>query len=184
VPYSVRFTYPGATYQALEAHCSCPTLSYKRLRYAPLLRGRRKKRLRQGRLEYNTTQFSRGRRVLRSGDPNHVNLRVHRVHLELTTKKLKSFTTKEPQRAAPERLRWKCRKTTLIFDAPGRGAWCFSGSKASTTPSHRPHDDVVASQPEARGGCCSATTSPSPCSHASSLPQTSLCSDSCSTRTE
>jgi hypothetical protein len=47
----------------------------------------------------------------------------------------------------------------------GRGAWCFSGSKASTTPSHRPRDDVVASQPEVRGGCCSATTSPSPCSH-------------------
>jgi hypothetical protein len=37
---------------------------------------------------------------------------------------------------------------------------CFSESKASTTPSHRPRDDVVASQPEARGGCCSATASP------------------------
>jgi hypothetical protein len=28
----------------------------------------------------NITQFSRGRRVLRSGGPNHVNLYVHRVH--------------------------------------------------------------------------------------------------------
>jgi hypothetical protein len=29
----------------------------------------------------NTTQFFRGRRVLRSGGPNHVNLGVHCVHL-------------------------------------------------------------------------------------------------------
>jgi hypothetical protein len=28
----------------------------------------------------NTTQFFRGRRVLRSGDPNNINLCVHRVH--------------------------------------------------------------------------------------------------------
>jgi hypothetical protein len=55
-----------------------------------------------------------------------------------------------------------CHKTTWTFGTPGRGAWCFSGSKASTTPSRRPHDDVAASQPEVRGGCCSATTSPSP----------------------
>jgi hypothetical protein len=63
--------------------------------------GSKKKRLRQCRLEHNITQFSRGRRVLRSGSPNHVNHRVHRVHLELTTKRLKIFLTKELQRAAP-----------------------------------------------------------------------------------
>jgi hypothetical protein len=57
--------------------------------------------LRLGRLEHNTTQFSHGRRVLRSGSPNHVNYRVHHVHLEVTTKRLKAFPTKEPQRAAP-----------------------------------------------------------------------------------
>jgi hypothetical protein len=142
------------------------------------------KRLRQDRLEHNTTQFSRGRRVLRSGGPNHVNLRVHCVHLELTTKRLKAFPTKEPQRATPERLRWKCHKTTSTFGAPRRGAWYFSGSKASTTPSRRPRDDVAASQPEARGGCCSATASPSLRSHAGSLSQTSSCSGSCSTTTE
>jgi hypothetical protein len=67
----------------------------------PLLRGQKKERLRQARLEHNTTQFSCRRRVLRSGGPNHVNYRVHRVHLELTTKRLKTFPTKEPQRAAP-----------------------------------------------------------------------------------
>jgi hypothetical protein len=44
---------------------------------------------------------------------------------------------------------------------PGREAWCFSRRDASTTLSYRPRDDVVASQPEARGDCCSATTSPS-----------------------
>jgi hypothetical protein len=60
---------------------------------------------------------------------------------------------------------WKCHKTTSIFGTPGRGAWCFSGSDASTTSSPRPCDDVAASQPEARGGCCSATASPSPRSH-------------------
>jgi hypothetical protein len=76
-------------------------LSYKRLGWTPLPRGRKKESLTQGRLEHNTTQFSRGRRVLRSGGSNHVNHRVHRVHLELTTKRLKAFPTKEPQRAAP-----------------------------------------------------------------------------------
>jgi hypothetical protein len=60
-----------------------------------------KKRLRQDRLEHNTTQFSYGCRVLHSGGLNHVNHRVHRVHLELTTKRLKTFPTKEPQQAAP-----------------------------------------------------------------------------------
>jgi hypothetical protein len=52
-------------------------------------------------LEHNTTQFSRGHRVLRSGGPNHVNHRVYHVHLELIIKRLKVFPTKEPQRAAP-----------------------------------------------------------------------------------
>jgi hypothetical protein len=39
--------------------------------------------------------------VLRSDGLNHVNHRVHHVHLELTTKRLKTFPTKEPQWAAP-----------------------------------------------------------------------------------
>jgi hypothetical protein len=84
--------------------------------------------LRQDRLEHNTTQFSCGRRVLRLGGLNHVNLHLHRVHLELTTKRLKTFFTKEPQRAAPEQLRWKCRKTTLTFGAPGRGKQLACGA--------------------------------------------------------
>jgi hypothetical protein len=67
----------------------------------------------QDRHENNTTQFSYGRKVLRSDGPNHVNYCVHRVHLELTTKRLKVFPAKEPQRAALERLRWKCRKTRI-----------------------------------------------------------------------
>jgi hypothetical protein len=65
----------------------------------PLPKDRKKERLRQDMVEHNTTQFSRGRRVLGSGGPNHVNHRVHHVHLELTTKRLKVFPTKEPQRA-------------------------------------------------------------------------------------
>jgi hypothetical protein len=52
-------------------------------------------------LSKNITQFSRGCRVLCSGGPNHINHRVHRVHPERTTKKLKAFPAKEPQRAAP-----------------------------------------------------------------------------------
>jgi hypothetical protein len=77
------------------------TLSYKRLGWPALPKGQKKERLRQGRLEHNTTQFSHRRRVLRSGDPNNVNHRIHHVHLELTTKRLKTFPIKEPQRAAP-----------------------------------------------------------------------------------
>jgi hypothetical protein len=67
----------------------------------PLPKGQKKERLRQGRIEHNTTQFSHGRRVLRSGGPNHVNHHVHRVHLGLTTKRLKAFPTKERQWATP-----------------------------------------------------------------------------------
>jgi hypothetical protein len=66
----------------------------------PLHRGQKKKRLRQDRLEHNITQFSYGCRVLCSGGLNHINHRVHHVHLELTTKRLKTFLTKEPQRTA------------------------------------------------------------------------------------
>jgi hypothetical protein len=52
-------------------------------------------------VEHNTTQFSCGRRVLRSDGSNHVNHCVHRVHIELTTKRLKVFPIKELQRVAP-----------------------------------------------------------------------------------
>jgi hypothetical protein len=69
-----------------------------------------------------------------------------------------------------EQHRWKCRKTTSTFGAPGRGDWCFYGSDASTTPCCHPREDLAASQPKARGGCRSATVLPSPCSHAGSLP--------------
>jgi hypothetical protein len=72
-------------------------------------------------LEHNITKFSYGRWVLRSGGLNHINHRVHRVHLELTTKRLNAFPTKEPQQASLERLWWKCRKTTSTFGAPRRG---------------------------------------------------------------
>jgi hypothetical protein len=51
--------------------------------------------------EHNTTQFFCGLSVLRSDGLNHINHRVHCVHLELTTKRLKTFPTKEPQRATP-----------------------------------------------------------------------------------
>jgi hypothetical protein len=83
------------------SHCNYPALSYKRTGYTPLPRGRKKEKVRQGRLEHNTPRFSRGRRVLRSDGPNHVNHCVHHVHIELTIKRLKVFPTKEPQRAAP-----------------------------------------------------------------------------------
>jgi hypothetical protein len=63
--------------------------------------GRKKERLRLGRLEHNITQFSHGCRVLRSDGPNHVNHHVHHIHLELTTKRLKVFPIKEPQQAVP-----------------------------------------------------------------------------------
>jgi hypothetical protein len=73
-----------------------PTLSYKRRGWTPLPRDQKKERLRQGRLEHNTTQFSHGCRVLRSGGLNHINHRVHCVHLELTTNRLNALPTKEP----------------------------------------------------------------------------------------
>jgi hypothetical protein len=41
VPYSVGFTYPGATYRALRAHYSWPTLSYKRLGHASFSKGQK-----------------------------------------------------------------------------------------------------------------------------------------------
>jgi hypothetical protein len=95
VPYIIGFDLPRGHLSDLGIHCNCSTLSYKRLGQTPLHKGRKKKRLRQVRFEHNTTQFSRGRRVLRSGDPNYVNHRVHRVHLELTTNRLKVFPTKK-----------------------------------------------------------------------------------------
>jgi hypothetical protein len=61
--------------------------------------GQKKERVRQDRLEHNTTQFSRGRRVLRSDGPNHVNYHVHRVRIGLTIKR-KPFPIKEPQQSA------------------------------------------------------------------------------------
>jgi hypothetical protein len=51
--------------------------------------------------EHNTTQFSRGRRVLHSVDLNHINYCVHCVHIELTINRLKVFPIKESQQAAP-----------------------------------------------------------------------------------
>jgi hypothetical protein len=45
-------------------------------------------------LSKNTTQFSRGRRVLRSSGPNHVNHRVHHVHSGRTTKEAKGLPRK------------------------------------------------------------------------------------------
>jgi hypothetical protein len=39
--------------------------------------------------------------VLHSGGSNYVNHRAHCVQLELATKRLKTFSAKEPQRAAP-----------------------------------------------------------------------------------
>jgi hypothetical protein len=86
--------------------------------------------------------------------------------------------------AAHQQLNNPPSSTTSTFGAPGRGAWCFSRSKASATPSCHPRDDVAASQPAARGGCCSVIASHSPRSHAGSLPQVSSCSGSCSTVTE
>jgi hypothetical protein len=50
---------------------------------------------------------------------------------------------------------------TPTFPLPCRATWCFSGSDASTTPSRRPRDDMVAPKPEARRGCCSAVASSS-----------------------
>jgi hypothetical protein len=67
--------------------------------------GQKKKRLRLDMLKHNTTQFSYEGRVLRSAGLNHINHHLHRVHLELTTKRLKTFPVKESQRAAFERLR-------------------------------------------------------------------------------
>jgi hypothetical protein len=118
-------------------------------------------------LEHNTTQFSHGHRVLCSDDPNHVNLCIHRIHLELATKRLNVFPTKEPQRAAPEQLRWKCHKTTSIFGASGRGKQLACGANrrflifssiamvsmaASSHPSHRERESERETTSRSRAG--------------------------------
>jgi hypothetical protein len=79
------------------------------------------KKLRQDRLEHNTTQFFHGCRVLRSGGPNNVNHHIHLMHLELTTKRLNAFPIKEPQRAAAVAAPVEVsQKNTSIFGASGR----------------------------------------------------------------
>jgi hypothetical protein len=66
--------------------------------------------------------------------------------------------TKEPQRAAPVATLVELLQNHFDIWHTRKGAWCFSRSGTSTTPCRRPRDDVAASQPEARGGCCLATT--------------------------
>jgi hypothetical protein len=102
--YCIGFQPPRGHLSSLGTYYNCPTLSYKRLRQAPLLRdgqtgGKGKAQAHTG--LSNTTQFSRGCRILRSGDPNHINLHVHHVHPRLVTKRPKPPIIKEPQRAAP-----------------------------------------------------------------------------------
>jgi hypothetical protein len=46
VPYSIGFDLPRDHLSGLGTHCNCSNLSYKRLRQAPLHRGRSEKRLR------------------------------------------------------------------------------------------------------------------------------------------
>jgi hypothetical protein len=59
----------------------CYNLELQKVRAGTSSQGSEKKeRLRLGRLEHDTTQFSRGHRVLRSGGLNHINHRVHRVY--------------------------------------------------------------------------------------------------------
>jgi hypothetical protein len=95
VPYSVGFTYPEATCQALGAHCSYLNLSYKTLGQVPFSWGRKnRKGSRKAGLSKNTTQFSRWRRVLRRGGLNHINHRVHHVHTERTTRIAKGLPRK------------------------------------------------------------------------------------------
>jgi hypothetical protein len=90
----IGFQPPRGHLSGPESHCNYPALSYKRTGWTPLHRGGKKERLRQGRLEYNTTQFSHGCRVLRLDGPNHVNHRVHRVHLGLTNQEAKGLPHK------------------------------------------------------------------------------------------
>jgi hypothetical protein len=70
-------------------------LSYKRLGQAPFPGGlNNRKGSGKAGLSKNTTQFSRGHRVLRSGGLNHVNHHVHHVHPERTTKEAKGLPRK------------------------------------------------------------------------------------------
>jgi hypothetical protein len=91
----------------------------------------------------NTTQFSRKRRTLHSGGPNHINLDVHRVHPELMTKRVKPFPTKEPQLSAPVAAPVKVSQNCFNVWRARKGALCFSWSSVPATPSCHPHDDVA-----------------------------------------
>jgi hypothetical protein len=100
------------------------------------------KRLRRGRLKHNITQFSRGRRVLHLGGPNHVNQHSPGANNE----EAKGLPHKRTTAGC------SCGGSGGSVAKPLRhlacqegGTWCFSENKASTTPSRCPHDDVVAS---------------------------------------
>jgi hypothetical protein len=86
--------HPGATYQALGAHCRCSTLSYKGPGSTISKGSKNRKGSGKAGLSKNTTQFSRGRRLLRSSGSNHVNHHAHRVHPERTTKRAKGLPRK------------------------------------------------------------------------------------------
>jgi hypothetical protein len=84
VPYRVGLYLPQGHLSGLGTRCNYSNLSYKRLGCAPLHRGRKEKRLRLIRARPgwgNITPFSRGCMVLCSNGLNHINLRVHCVHL-------------------------------------------------------------------------------------------------------
>jgi hypothetical protein len=68
--------------------CNCPALGYKRSGQTTVADGRtphartdgeNSELLSRALRHSNTTPFTRGRRVLRSGGPNHVNPRVRRI---------------------------------------------------------------------------------------------------------
>jgi hypothetical protein len=99
--YCIGFQPPRGHLSGPGSHCNDLTLSYKRLGQAPLLRGGRKRQAQKGQTWAIQFQFSHGRRVLRSGGLNHVNLHVHRVHPQLATK-----GPKPPSIKAIKELQW------------------------------------------------------------------------------
>jgi hypothetical protein len=71
---------------------------------------------------HSNTTLSCGHRVLRSGGPNHINPCV----LLAQAYESLSPSNNELQWDALLVVRWKCRKSILTFEAPGRSFFLFT----------------------------------------------------------
>jgi hypothetical protein len=77
----IRFQLPRGHMSNPGSSCNRPALSYKRMGQTPISKELWRASSIPGLNNIHTSivQLSRGHRILRSGGPNHINRRVHRV---------------------------------------------------------------------------------------------------------